>query len=47
MATDLAAAGLPGTIVHDEVVPARAVETVAVVRLDSEKSDAQGGASKR
>ncbi len=46
MATDLAAAGLPGTIVHDEVVPARAPwlhrvhrgETLRIVDLEGNQA---------
>ena len=47
--SQLIQASLPKVAVlsYNEVVPARAVETVAVVRLDPEKPEALGGPSKR
>jgi flagellar biosynthesis protein FlhA len=47
--SQLIQASLPKVAVlsYNEVVPARAVETVAVVRIDADPSDAHGGASKR
>ncbi|MEZ6016026.1 MAG: flagellar biosynthesis protein FlhA [Planctomycetota bacterium] len=47
--SQLIQASLPKVAVlsYNEVVPARAVETVAVVKFDPEQTDAHGGASKR
>jgi flagellar biosynthesis component FlhA len=47
--SQLIQASLPKVAVlsYNEVVPARAVETVAVVRIDADPSDAHGGASRR